>query len=98
MQHVRRLLTLVLLITCLTLVPEVVQAQDSGGQITHTVQAGENLYRISLRYGTTVTALSQANGITNPNMVYVGQVLIIPTTAVPPVATPMPPRCRERRR
>ena len=27
MQHVRRLLTLVLLITCLTLVPEVVQAQ-----------------------------------------------------------------------
>ncbi|NLF75628.1 MAG: LysM peptidoglycan-binding domain-containing protein [Chloroflexi bacterium] len=90
MQHVRRLLTLVLLITCLTLVPEVVQAQDSGGQITHTVQAGENLYRISLRYGTTVTALSQANGITNPNMVYVGQVLIIPTTAVPPVATPMP--------
>jgi len=90
MQHVRRLLTLVLLVTCLVLVPGIVSAQDSGGQMTHTVQAGENLYRISLRYGTTVTAISQANGITNPNMVYVGQVLIIPTTAVPTAATPLP--------
>jgi len=45
---------------------------------THTVQAGENLFRISLRYGVTMDALMRANGIFNPNLIYVGQVLRIP--------------------
>lgn len=45
---------------------------------THTVARGENLYRIALRYGTTVAALSTANGITDPTRIYVGQVLTIP--------------------
>jgi LysM repeat protein len=45
---------------------------------THTVQAGENLFRISLRYNVTMDALMQANGIINPNLIYVGQVLRIP--------------------
>ncbi len=45
---------------------------------THVVQRGENLYRIALRYGLTVSTLAAANGISNPNRVYVGQVLRIP--------------------
>jgi uncharacterized protein YkwD/LysM repeat protein len=45
---------------------------------THTVAAGENLYRIALRYGTTVAAVSAANGISDPTRIYVGQVLTIP--------------------
>lgn len=44
----------------------------------HVVQRGENLYRISLRYGTTVEAIMAANGLTNYN-IYVGQELRIPT-------------------
>ncbi|MCQ3932822.1 MAG: hypothetical protein DPW16_20425 [Chloroflexi bacterium] len=48
-----------------------------GGQ-THVVQRGENLYRIALRYGVSMSALIAANGITNPNLIYVGQVLRIP--------------------
>ena len=44
----------------------------------HVVQRGENLYRISLRYGTTVQAIMAANGLTNYN-IYVGQRLRIPT-------------------
>ena len=44
----------------------------------HVVAAGENLFRISLRYGVTLDALMRANGITNPNLIYVGQVLRIP--------------------
>ena len=48
------------------------------GGTTHVVQAGENLYRIALRYGTTVQALAAANGIANPNRVYAGQRLVIP--------------------
>ncbi|MFC1960184.1 LysM peptidoglycan-binding domain-containing protein [Chloroflexota bacterium] len=45
---------------------------------THVVQPGENLYRISLRYGVSLEALAQANGIANVNHIYVGQVLAIP--------------------
>ena len=40
--------------------------------------AGENLFRISLRYGVSLQALAYANGIYNPNWVYAGQVLVIP--------------------
>jgi putative chitinase len=44
----------------------------------HIVQWGENLFRIALRYGTTVEAIASANGIVNPNRIYAGQRLIIP--------------------
>jgi LysM repeat protein len=44
---------------------------------THIVQRGENLFRIGLRYGTTAAALRAANGL-NGNLIYVGQVLVIP--------------------
>jgi LysM repeat protein len=50
---------------------------------THTVQAGENLFRIALRYGFTVEYLAAVNGITDPARIYVGQVLTIPDTAEP---------------
>lgn len=44
----------------------------------HTVQRGENLYRIALRHGLTAQALAAANGLANVNHVYVGQRLVIP--------------------
>ncbi len=47
------------------------------GEVKHTVQPGENLFRIALRYGTTVDAIASANGIANPAMIYVGQELTI---------------------
>lgn len=56
---------------------------------THTVQAGENLFRIALRYGTTVDALAQANGLSDTGIVYVGQQLTIPSTSGQP-AQPSP--------
>jgi len=48
------------------------------GHIVHVVQPGETLYRIALRYGTTVEAVKAANGLTS-NTIYVGQRLRIPT-------------------
>jgi LysM repeat protein len=45
------------------------------------VQPGENLFRIALRYGTTMQAIMAANGMTDPNRVYVGQRLVIPSGA-----------------
>jgi len=45
---------------------------------THTVQPGENLFRIALRYGMTYQELAAANGITNPDQIQAGMVLVIP--------------------
>jgi LysM repeat protein len=45
---------------------------------SHTVQVGENLYRIALRYGVTVKSLVELNGIYNPDQLFVGQTLTIP--------------------
>lgn len=45
---------------------------------THVVRSGENLASIALKYGVTVQELVNANGLTNPNKILVGQVLIIP--------------------
>jgi len=50
----------------------------SPGGKTHVVAAGENLFRIALRYGTTVQALAAANNISNVSLIFVGQVLKIP--------------------
>ena len=59
-------------------VPPEARPPVSGGKVTHIVQPGENLFRISLRYGTTVDAIAKANNIVNPWFIYVGQKLIIP--------------------
>ncbi|MHB8625399.1 MAG: LysM peptidoglycan-binding domain-containing protein [Aggregatilineales bacterium] len=45
---------------------------------TYVVKTGDNLFRISLRFNITLAALMNANGIVNPNLIYVGQQLIIP--------------------
>jgi LysM repeat protein len=45
---------------------------------THIVQSGENLFRIGLQYGFTVSELASYNGITNPDRLDVGQVIKIP--------------------
>jgi hypothetical protein len=48
-------------------------------QTRHTVKAGENLFRIGLQYDLTWVPIANANGISNPNIIYAGQVLCIPT-------------------
>lgn len=53
-------------------------APETTGATTYVVKPGDNLFRISLRFNTTVQAIAQANNITNPSMVYVGQTLTIP--------------------
>lgn len=57
------------------------------GTGTHTVSSGETLAGIAARYGTTTAALAEANGIKNPNRIYVGTRLTIPTAA-PAAASP----------
>lgn len=60
-------------------------------QTVYVVQRGDTLYRIALRYGVSMWDIVRANGITNPNRIYVGQRLVIPTGGPPaPTSTPTP--------
>ena len=62
-------------------------------QSSYTVQAGDNLWRISLRFGTTVTALMQANDLSS-RVIFIGQTLVLPgaTKSEPPaLPTHAPP-------
>lgn len=45
---------------------------------TYTVRHGDTLWAIARRYGTTVAALAQVNGLSDPARIYPGQVLRIP--------------------
>lgn len=46
---------------------------------TYTVLSGDSLWSIAAKFSVSVSALQSANQITNPNLIRVGQVLIIPT-------------------
>lgn len=52
-----------------------------GQQIIHVVQPGQNLFRIALRYHTTINAIARLNGITNTRLIRAGQRLRIVTCA-----------------
>ncbi|MCB9130690.1 MAG: LysM peptidoglycan-binding domain-containing protein [Anaerolineales bacterium] len=45
---------------------------------TYRVQRGDTLSAIAAQNGTTVEALTQANNLSNPNNIYVGQILVLP--------------------
>jgi LysM repeat protein len=51
---------------------------STGGEETYTVQSGDNLFRIALKYGITWQELAAYNNITDPTSLYPGQVLKIP--------------------
>ena len=55
-------------------------AVNAAGQTIHVVQAGENLFRIALRYGVTMQSIVDANGLGSQDAIlHVDQELIIPT-------------------
>src|SRR5437870_4802081 len=60
----------------------------SGDATIHVVQRGENLFRIAIRYGTTVDAITSANGLGDPTQIQVGQRLLIPGGTAPTAGDP----------
>lgn len=70
------LMAVLLLVLLVPVVPAAAAPDYQGG--VHVVQRGENLSSIAQRYGVSMAALAQANGISNPNLVYTGQRLVIP--------------------
>jgi LysM repeat protein len=59
----------------------------------HTVRPGETLYCIARAYGVDPQAIAVRNGIVNPNLIYVGQVLAIPNV---PRLLPSGPVCQRQ--
>ncbi len=88
MKHVK--LAIVILALLALLGAQTASAAPSASGLVHVVKYGDTLYSIARTYGTTVWAISAANGIANPNLIWVGQRLVIPTGA-PPGPPPGPP-------
>ena len=87
----RRLIVILVLLSLFLSLGAAALAQ-SGGFIQHYVRPGENLFRISLRYGVSIQAIMAANPIIrNPNLIYAGTTLVIPTGGTVPTAAPVTP-------
>ncbi|MCB0114078.1 MAG: LysM peptidoglycan-binding domain-containing protein [Caldilineaceae bacterium] len=70
--------------------PKDVDVEAPSYSVYYIVQPGDTLSAIARRYGTTVTAIANANGISNPSKIYVGQRLYIPSGSVGSPSTPWP--------
>ena len=53
------------------------QIKPSTNDVTYTVKSGDTLSGIAAKYGTSYQHLAEINGITNPNLIYPGQVIKI---------------------
>ncbi|MGB1252630.1 MAG: LysM peptidoglycan-binding domain-containing protein [Candidatus Promineifilaceae bacterium] len=83
-----------------TVVPQPTSNSGGSGYTTHIVQRGDTVARIARAYGVSISAIIQANALVNPNIIYPGQVLRIPSganvvvttqpTSPPPAATATP--------
>ncbi len=58
---------------------------------THTIQAGENLFRISQFYCVTVDDITSVNGIGDAGQISVGQILVLPPNACDGSGSTRPP-------
>ena len=71
-----------------------IPGQGADGETIHVVARGETLYRIARRYGVDPLHLATYNGISNSNLIFVGQKLRIPGSGGPivviPTSTPRP--------
>jgi LysM repeat protein len=69
-------------------VPRPGAQEQGGGEGTYTVQFGDTLSAIALRFDVAVQSLQAANNIDTPGQLQAGQVLTIPTDAPPFSQTP----------
>ena len=63
------------------------QPQQPSGTTSYTVQRGDSLATIAAQFGTNYIALAQMNGIDDPDVLHVGQVLQVPAPAGAPAPT-----------
>lgn len=74
-------------------IPIVLSIQErpvSGSTTTYTVVKGDTLSQIAAKFKTTIQAIATANNITDVNLIYVGQKLVIPSPSSGASATVSP--------
>ena len=64
----------------------IVSIPTANADIRVTVQAGDSLSLIALEYGVSTQSIMNANGISNPDLLFMGQELIIPGVTQTPSA------------
>lgn len=62
----------------------------TGSAATHTVAAGDTVFSIAQRHGTSVDAVLAANGLTRASVIYPGQQLALTRSSAPPPAAAAP--------
>jgi LysM repeat protein len=67
------------------------ESAATGEEEIYIVQAGDSLLAIAGRFGVTLQAIMDANNLTNPDFVFSGQRLVIPSSTLPPTANPAAP-------
>jgi LysM repeat protein len=63
-------------------------AATAGAAVPHTVQAGETIWGIATANGLSVDAVAAYNGLSDPNLIVVGDTLEVPTADEAAVAAP----------
>ncbi len=63
--------------------PDNTNEPSAGGTTTITIQRGDTLSRLAIKYNTTVARLVELNNIANPNLIYAGETLIVPSGETP---------------
>ena len=58
--------------------PPIYPPAEPPAQQTYVVQPGDTLSGIAAMFGVSVADLAYCNGIANPNLIFVGQILKIP--------------------
>jgi len=71
---------LILVVATITVLPRILTADAAAGCSWHVVVPGDTLGNLGWTYHSNALALASANHIANPNLIYVGQRLCIPTT------------------
>ncbi len=60
------------------------------GRIVHTVRSGDTVGALAVRYGSSIAAIIEANGLDDSALIFTGQGLVIPVRLVPATETPSP--------
>ena len=56
-------------------------ASSNGSSDYYTVKSGDTLSGIAVNHNTTTSTLTSMNNLSNPNLIYVGQSLLVPSTS-----------------
>jgi LysM domain-containing protein len=71
----------ILVFTGLAVIPRILPVDAAAGCQWHYVAPGDTLGNLGWAHHTTALAIARANGIANPDMIYVGQRICIPLTS-----------------